>query len=95
MRSHARKWLILAAFAVADALQFASDMKKTIVRLVSVSFVLAFAASVFAAQPTDGSATGPEPVACWVKGTICHSPGDCCHHSCSADSTPFHHMRCN
>jgi hypothetical protein len=86
---------------MAGALQFVIVMKKTIVSIVSVSFVLAFAASVLAAQPapsarpTDGSATGPEPVACWVKGTMCHSPADCCHHSCSPDSSSFHHMRCD
>jgi hypothetical protein len=80
---------------MAGALQFVVTMKKTIVSIVSVSFVLAFAASVMAARPTDHSATGPEPVACWVKGTICHSAADCCHHSCSPDSSSFHHMRCD
>jgi hypothetical protein len=68
-------------------------MKKLIVRVLVVSTVLGIAATVAASEGPREEKGGT--IACWSKGTICHNPADCCHHSCSDDGTSFHHQRCN
>ena len=62
-------------------------MNKLMVRILGVTSVVAFVASVAAAKgpearPSDGRDDGASTLSCTKSGNTCGSSGQCCSHSC-------------
>lgn len=64
-------------------------MKKLIVRMLAVSSILAFAATVAAAEAPRAESSkdeGTPTLSCTKSGMTCGSSGQCCSKSCSKPS---------